>query len=740
MLLPRLIEGEDSGRRSSKSSASVLIDSSRSAASVTSVNGVSNDVPPEHGPLKQGGAVDGAARNDDSSHDGDNALLCVSTLERVHAYSNGRGVDALLRGAPLWQVMSRGAVVFSSCDGSAEDYERSQPTDSVDYFVSHVWAASRIAKYFALVYTFTLSPALCVGFVAAAIGCALTVLGALPAVGDTGISDLPRADGNSMYPLAPWSGVFGVCALVLAPAGISSASRLAAWLRLVRPRLLFVDRLCIHQTDHNKRRAGIEALGGFLNVSRRMLILWSPGYFHRLWCCLEVAAFLRALDRRRGIERSLSQLQLDVSDGSLTPPLRFAERDADHAVRIVPLALVRFIFCGGVVGLACGSIGFLELVPRMYFLLGYGLVAATIGIPLLLTIPSMRQLSHERARLEQHLRSFRVADADCSEPADRALILALIGAWYAPHALAPRVAGLSSPEVPSVRPAALAGGAVDVGVATFERYVQSTLRRYVRSQVGSSTAAFSFRTCLPAIACNAIVFLDYVAQRALVPQHVWGGAAPKAVGMFSYMLYGISVCFGVTPMGFAMLVKLSNAIPRQPTYARELAVGFVAQALAVAPPALLYVAVRHVYYDVPQLPPGVDGLCCVALTAVALTVTFWRSLRAAIDRAMGRTADPMAPGPNSQAGSRQASILPQAALPSVTVDAFPTTPSAAVCDTLAASSPTRTLSVPSSPPNPPSRNSSASAAGSARSTHVLSSPSPWRSSGPGDSAWDRSDC
>jgi hypothetical protein len=55
--------------------------------------------------------------------------------------------------------------------------------------------------------------------------------------------------------------------------------------------LIFLDKVCIHQTDPVKKRKGIDGLGGFLRCSSQMVIFWDGTYFDRLWCTFELAAF-----------------------------------------------------------------------------------------------------------------------------------------------------------------------------------------------------------------------------------------------------------------------------------------------------------------------------------------------------------------------------------------------------------------------------------------------------------------
>ena len=45
--------------------------------------------------------------------------------------------------------------------------------------------------------------------------------------------------------------------------------------RLVRPRKLFLDKMCIHQTDEVQKRRGILSLWEFLRKSKTMVVLYN---------------------------------------------------------------------------------------------------------------------------------------------------------------------------------------------------------------------------------------------------------------------------------------------------------------------------------------------------------------------------------------------------------------------------------------------------------------------------------
>ena len=56
---------------------------------------------------------------------------------------------------------------------------------------------------------------------------------------------------------------------------------------------IFLDKVCIHQTDPRLKQEGIAHLGMFLFFSGQLLILQTDDYLERLWTVYEVATFLR---------------------------------------------------------------------------------------------------------------------------------------------------------------------------------------------------------------------------------------------------------------------------------------------------------------------------------------------------------------------------------------------------------------------------------------------------------------
>ena len=75
----------------------------------------------------------------------------ASAVSRLDALVRGSGeMGGLLRAAPLHVLTADCAACFSTSAGGAADYNKSQPVDEIDVFVSHSWAAERASKYLAL--------------------------------------------------------------------------------------------------------------------------------------------------------------------------------------------------------------------------------------------------------------------------------------------------------------------------------------------------------------------------------------------------------------------------------------------------------------------------------------------------------------------------------------------------------------------------------------------------------------
>jgi len=121
------------------------------------------------------------------------ALDLQKRTERVLQLMNKRRLDSASTRraeespAVEWQrAVSRATLLsgfgqhFGSNVAGERDWALSFHCDEYTHFISHSWRASRLAKYFALLYRFSLVPAMLAAHAAALTTCLLTATGVLP--------------------------------------------------------------------------------------------------------------------------------------------------------------------------------------------------------------------------------------------------------------------------------------------------------------------------------------------------------------------------------------------------------------------------------------------------------------------------------------------------------------------------------------------------------------------------------
>ena len=153
---------------------------------------------------------------------------------------------------------------------------RIQQVHKYDNFISHDWGTSRWLKLAALLVVFNSQAA-------AAASLLVSLL-----VGVLRIS--------SVLPNHIWTAFAGHIAFV---AVLCFWQRLRELVR--RPRIVFLDKLCISQEDEALKEQGILSLPGFLDQSEELTILWSGKYLTRLWCTYELISFLQNPQKRKSV-------------------------------------------------------------------------------------------------------------------------------------------------------------------------------------------------------------------------------------------------------------------------------------------------------------------------------------------------------------------------------------------------------------------------------------------------------
>eukprot|EP00929_Paragymnodinium_shiwhaense_P024457 TRINITY_DN15036_c0_g4_i2.p1 TRINITY_DN15036_c0_g4~~TRINITY_DN15036_c0_g4_i2.p1 ORF type:complete len:731 (+),score=36.53 TRINITY_DN15036_c0_g4_i2:184-2376(+) len=205
-------------------------------------------------------------------------LTCRSTLS-----------EELLRGVDIREALRGFGRHWRSIDARPEDYSLSAPVDRLSAFVSHDWQTPRGPKTLTLLFYKNMWAAVILSCLSAALcPAAMRAVGIglseRDAVYQTACGDMPAPRPYSLGSIIVATLVF-VCVFAF-------GQRLRN-LCYSAPCMIFLDKLCIHQTDSRKKSAGILGLAAWLAVSDKMVILWSERYFTRLWCTYELAAWCK---------------------------------------------------------------------------------------------------------------------------------------------------------------------------------------------------------------------------------------------------------------------------------------------------------------------------------------------------------------------------------------------------------------------------------------------------------------
>ena len=185
----------------------------------------------------------------------------------------GDSEGALLRATSAYQVLSCMGHVFSDGSDPVGVEHTTDVVDTVDLFISHSWSAGRWVKTLALCYYLNVAMAtkacLAVFFCASLL---LRVLGS------------PETwAGNALLPQLTVDLPMIVFFTVFFFGHRLTCGR---WCPT-----MWLDKLCIPQTDDVGKAEAIQALPEFVANASHMLVLWDSTYFERLWCNIEIAIF-----------------------------------------------------------------------------------------------------------------------------------------------------------------------------------------------------------------------------------------------------------------------------------------------------------------------------------------------------------------------------------------------------------------------------------------------------------------
>eukprot|EP00929_Paragymnodinium_shiwhaense_P050486 TRINITY_DN25408_c0_g1_i1.p1 TRINITY_DN25408_c0_g1~~TRINITY_DN25408_c0_g1_i1.p1 ORF type:complete len:580 (-),score=65.89 TRINITY_DN25408_c0_g1_i1:133-1872(-) len=200
---------------------------------------------------------------------------------------------SLVRAVDIRDALSGFGRHWASIDASDTDYHLSQEATKITTFVSHNWSSSRAEKCVALLaYS---------NGRAAVLSSLLTAL-MLPAVLMSSGVDYAGVTDNDIIAQETGCGGVAFAPRALSLQTIVSAAVVFLVVLLLGQRIrslflpactVFLDKLCIHQTDEDKKALGILGLAAFMKASENIIVLWTPDYLTRLWCTYELAAWVR---------------------------------------------------------------------------------------------------------------------------------------------------------------------------------------------------------------------------------------------------------------------------------------------------------------------------------------------------------------------------------------------------------------------------------------------------------------
>eukprot|EP00929_Paragymnodinium_shiwhaense_P098461 TRINITY_DN5992_c0_g1_i1.p1 TRINITY_DN5992_c0_g1~~TRINITY_DN5992_c0_g1_i1.p1 ORF type:complete len:692 (-),score=59.13 TRINITY_DN5992_c0_g1_i1:272-2266(-) len=387
----------------------------------------------------------------------------------------------MLRAVPRTEVLSGFGKHWQTSGATASDYDLSEPVAELDDFISHSWAGTTPQKKFWTLCLLSNRGAACI------ISCLLAILLAL--LGTT-----------TMVPKV----LHGEAAKIVCP--VVYFVVLLFWQRLSAPcrrrkSYVFLDKLCIHQTDEEQKAQGILGLAGFLRASQRLVVLWSPHYFSRLWCTYELVAWC----------------YLHGGDSS--------------RVRFLPVA------ASGVQGRLTLSFTVLELLKlllwRTYsredaawrsFLAEahYLLLPMVVGILILPLVYSWIGLARELNQLQEQVENFEIRKAECfcckhdhrhpdtgqTLGCDRKLVYATLRKWY--DRMSEMETTNTAGSLGNVQTLKTVGSTVDEALDNFDEVVRHKLSDVLSRSTNKALLCLSYRDCALALVPVAWSAFDYV--------------------------------------------------------------------------------------------------------------------------------------------------------------------------------------------------------------------------------------
>eukprot|EP00928_Gymnodinium_smaydae_P048014 TRINITY_DN32060_c0_g1_i1.p1 TRINITY_DN32060_c0_g1~~TRINITY_DN32060_c0_g1_i1.p1 ORF type:complete len:591 (+),score=24.61 TRINITY_DN32060_c0_g1_i1:55-1773(+) len=331
----------------------------------------------------------------------DNVVIHLNTLttEQIR--------QLVLRACHAGTVLAGFGHHLESIETDNASFGLSHPVDQIDEFISHTWSTRRLTKTIALLFHFNFASATLtyVIGVGVAFACCAAWRGCVEEESRHGFR-VVSAFGMLFLPFFAYLLVFCF--------GVK--------LRFVRNANLFLDKLCIHQGNHDLKALGVNSLELFIRRSSKFVLLYDSCTFSRLWCTFEVAIF--AHDRNRSME--------DICIIPISTVIFVLIKQAGLMLVLAVAALVLAPVPGDQMTMYFKSCANEFLIARINYswALPIPLVHCTVAPSFLLLGYLIRKRSDDLQQAGSILANFEVAEASCRDQGDRARLFDRIrSAW-----------------------------------------------------------------------------------------------------------------------------------------------------------------------------------------------------------------------------------------------------------------------------------------------------------------------
>eukprot|EP00929_Paragymnodinium_shiwhaense_P029456 TRINITY_DN16873_c0_g2_i1.p1 TRINITY_DN16873_c0_g2~~TRINITY_DN16873_c0_g2_i1.p1 ORF type:complete len:307 (+),score=16.24 TRINITY_DN16873_c0_g2_i1:202-1122(+) len=222
---------------------------------------------------------------------GSTESLALDTLDTGNTFDTCLTTipEQLVRAVDITEALSGFGQHWASIKARPEDYQLSRTVARISAFVSHDWRSIRAEKTVALMMYSNSQ----IAFLASLLTAVLVPI--LLRTTGTGRTGHPKENFKT------------VCGDAFVPKNHALCGKACAcvifvivflwWQRMrcacMKPMTIFLDKLCIHQTNAERKRLGILGLAAFMKASDRIVVLWSSRYFTRLWCTYELASWVK---------------------------------------------------------------------------------------------------------------------------------------------------------------------------------------------------------------------------------------------------------------------------------------------------------------------------------------------------------------------------------------------------------------------------------------------------------------